>query len=264
MRTSSLSVAVAVLVLVTFSAPAAAYYDAPAPPFRTQKAVFRVVVEGSGDAHRRVDGDGSNGVCNVVSHTESDENYEYGRGIGLSVVFTRFRGIRHSPILMKRVGRRSPRVTFNVRGWYRTTASGSATRSGDPVQCQPVTDTAGDELECNRRIHRPLDMALTWDGRKLGLEMADPELTRLPGGGCGSNSVETLSGWPLHGWMGFPALEKKKVPAYVIFGSRRVFKRELTSGFVEERTDSPNPAFQGAALDSGRHNAFVRFIRIRR
>lgn len=261
-RTSSLSVALALLgCAVTASASS---YAAPTPPFRTQKAVFRVVVEGSGDAHRRVDGDGSNGICTVVSHTESDENYEYGRGKGLSVVFTRYRGIPDSPVLMKRVGRRSPRVTFNVRGWYRDTASGSATRSGNPVQCQPMTDTAGDELECNRRIHRPLDMALTWDGKKLGLEMADGELTRLPGAGCGSNSIETLSGWPMLGWMSFPRLERKRLPGYVIFGSRRAFKRELTSGFEEERTDSPNPAFQGAALDSGRHNAVVRFIRIRR
>ena len=252
------------LLLLASVVTATASYAQPLPPgVKTQKAVFRVVVEGSGDAHRRVDGDGSNGVCNVVSHTESDENYEYGRGTGLSVVFTRFRGIPNSPVLMKRVGRRSPRVTFNVRGFYRTTASGSATRSGDAVQCQPLTDTAGDESECNRRIRRPLDMALTWDGRKLGLEMADPELTRLPGGGCGSNSIETLSGWPMLGWMSFPDLETKRLPAFRIFGSRRAFRFELTSGFVEERFDSPHPAFQGAALDSGRHNAIVRFIRIR-
>jgi hypothetical protein len=263
-RTSSLSAAVALLALLAGTVAAAASYAAPAPPFRTAKAVFRVVVEGSGDAHRRVDGDGSNGPCHIVSHTESDEQYEYGRGQGLSVVFTRFVGVPRSPVLMKRVGRRSPRVTFNVRGWYRDTASGSATRSGDPVLCQPLTDMAGDESECNRRIRRPLDMALTWDGRKIGLEMADPELTRLPGAGCGSNSIETMSGWPVLGWMGFPALEKKRLPVARIFVARRPFKVELTSGFEEQRVDSPNPVFQGAALDSGRHNAVVRFIRVRR
>ena len=259
-RTSRLSLA----ALLACTVPAAASYAAPAPPLRTQKAVFRVVVEGSGDSHRQVDGDGSNGVCTVVSHTESDETYEYGRGQGLSVVFTRFRGIPRSPVLMKRVGRRSPRVTFNVRGSYRDTANGSATRSGDPVQCQPLTETVGDESECNRHIRRPLDMALTWDGTKLGLEMADPDLTRLPGGGCGSNSIETLSGWPMLGWMSFPELERKKVPSHRIFGSRRAFKVELTSGLERDRTESPNPAFQGVALDSGRHNAVVRFIRVRR
>ena len=259
-RTSSLSLALALLVCAV---AAASSYAAPAPPFRTQTAVFRVVVEGSGNAHRQVDGDGSNGVCSVVSHTESDETYEYGRGTGLSVMFTRFRGIPRSPLLMKRVGRRSPRVTFNVRGSYRDTATGSATRSGDPVQCQPLTEMAGDESECNRRIRRPLDMALTWDGRKLGLEMADPELTRLPGAGCGSNSIETMSGWPMLGWMSFPDLEPKKLPAQRIFGSRRAFKLELTSGLERDRVESPNPAFQGAALDSGKHDAVVRFIRIR-
>lgn len=252
------------LLLVASAVTATASYAQPLPPgVKTQKAVFKVVVEGSGDAHRQVDGDGSNGVCTVVSHTESDESYEYGRGTGLSVVFTRFRGIRRSPVLMKRVGRRSPRVTFNVRGSYRDTASGSATRSGDPVQCQPLTEMAGDESECNRRIRRPLDMALTWDGRKLGLEMADPELTRLPGAGCGSNSIETLSGWPMLGWMSFPDLERKKLPAYRIFGSQHAFKVKLRSGFEEDRFESPNPAFQGAALDSGTHDAIVRFIRIR-
>ena len=259
MKTLGLS---AGLILVA-CATAATAYAAAIPGVRTEKAVFKVVVEGRGDAHRQVDGDGSNGPCFVVSHTESDEGYEYFRGQGLSVVFTRFRGIPGSPILMKRVGRRSPRVTFNVRGSYRDTASGSATRSGDPVMCQPTTEMSGDEDECNRRIRRPLDMALGFDGRKLGLEMADQELTRLPGTGCGANSIETLSGWPMLGWMGFPELEKKRVARHLIFGSRRAFKIEL-NGFEEKRTDSPNPAFQGAARDTGTHDAVVRFIRVRR
>ena len=258
-RTWSLSVALALLGCAVTAAASHA-----APTLRTQKAVFKVVVEGRGDAHRQVDGDGSNGVCTVVSHTESDEDYEYGRGTGLSVVFTRFRGIPRSPVLMKRVGRRTPRVTFNVRGSYRGTANGSATRSGDPVQCQPLTEAVGDESECNRRIRRPLDMALTWDGASLGLEMADAELTRLPGAGCGANSIEPLSGWPMLGWMTFPDLEPKKLPATRIFGSRRAFKVELTSGLERERNASTHPAFQGAALDSGKHDAVVRFIRIRR
>ena len=254
------------LLLVASAVTATASYAQPLPPgVKTQKAQFRVVVEGSGFGHRQVDGDGSNGICQVVAHTESDEDYEYKRGQGLAVVFTRFRGVPNSPVLMKRVGRRSPQVIFNVRGSYRGTAQGSATRSGDPVQCQPLTEAVGDESECNRRIQRPLDMAITWDGDdKLGLEMADQELTRLPGAGCGSNSIEPLSGWPMLAWQSFPKLKPKPLPARRIFGSRRAFKIELTSGLQRERTESTHPAFQGAALDSGKHDAVVRFIRIRR
>jgi hypothetical protein len=262
MKTSRLS---AVLGLVAFAAVAGPSAAAPGPPGGTQKAVFNLVVEGSGSGHRQVDGDGNNGVCHVVSHTESDEDYEYGRGTGLRVVFTRFRGIPHSPVLIKRVGRRSPRVTFNVRGSYRGTAQGSATRSGDANVCQPLTEAVGDESECNRRIRRPLDMALVWnaDG-KVGLEMFDQELTRLPGGGCGTNSIEPLSGWPMLAWASFPELKPKPLPARRIFGSLHAFKVELASGLARDRTDSPNPTFQGAALDSGEHKAVLRFIRVRR
>jgi hypothetical protein len=65
-------------------------------------------------------------------------------------------------------------------------------------------------------------------------------------------------------WQSFPELKPKPLPARRIFGSRRAFKVELTSGLARDRTESPNPAFQGAALDSGEHDAVVRFIRIRR
>lgn len=55
-----------------------------------------MIVEGMGTATREVDGDGSNGLCRVSSHTQTTESYEYGCGKGLAVVFKRFRGVPHS------------------------------------------------------------------------------------------------------------------------------------------------------------------------
>ena len=61
-----------------------------------KKAVFDVIVEGFGGASRQVDGEGANGVCQVTSHTESHQTYEYGRGRGLRVVFQEARSHRAS------------------------------------------------------------------------------------------------------------------------------------------------------------------------
>ena len=61
----------------------------PPMPRAAEKAVFDVIVEGQGAAYRRVDGEGSNGVCQISSGTVTNEAYEYGRGRGLRVVFTR-------------------------------------------------------------------------------------------------------------------------------------------------------------------------------
>src|SRR5690242_1942407 len=166
------------------------------PNFGRQTATFRVIIEGSGNAFRQVDGDGSTGVCQVSASTTSHEDYEYFRGKGVTVVFTRFKGIPKSPMILRRVGQRDFRPTFNVQGWYLDRANGFAAREGSSV-CVPVSEQVGDEAECNRKIHRGVEMALNLADGKLVLELADSELTRLPGSGCGSNTVETMSGWPL-------------------------------------------------------------------
>lgn len=232
------------------------------PSFGRETAKFRVVIEGSGRATHSVSVDGTNGPCQITSRTESREEFEYFRGKGVTVLFTRFKGIPNSPIIMRRIGQRDFRPVFNVRGWYEDEASGQASRSGDANLCIPLTEKVGDERECNRKIHRPIDMALTLSGRKVVLEMADPELTRLPGAGCGSNSIETLSGWPLIGWGGFAELEPEPLRPGLIFGNKGGFVIRY-EGTDENKVDSPNPAFTGRSLDRGEHNAVVRFIRIR-
>jgi hypothetical protein len=107
-----------------------------------------------------------------------------------------------------------------------------------------------------------LDMALTYQGAKLGLELYN-ELSRLPGAGCGSDSIETASGWPLLGWFGFPDVHPRRVGARRIFGHRHAFVLELASGQVRQETESPIPGFPIRVIDEGNHRATVRFIRVR-
>ena len=167
----------AVTMLLCAALAGAAHAHAPS----AQKAFFDVVVEGTGAAHQVVDGDGTNGVCHVHSSTSSNETYEYGRGKGVRVVFRRFRGIPNSPVLLTRAGRRAG-ATFNVRGSFTGTASGTATREG-PAVCIPATETVGDETQCGKKIGRAVDMGLGYAEGELGLEVAGDSLPRLPGSG---------------------------------------------------------------------------------
>lgn len=231
-----------------------------AATFGREAATFRVVVEGSGVANRLVDGDGTNGVCQVSASTNSGETYEYFRGKGVTVMVTRFKGIPKSPLIMRRLGQRSFRPTFNVQGWYQGSADGFARRDG-PASCLPVNEKVGDETECNRKIRRGVEMALNLAGGKLVLELADQELTRLPGKGCGSNAVETMSGWPLLGWGGFPELEPEPLAPGLVFGRKNSFVIRYT-GDDSELVDSPNPVFLGRAREFGQHDAVVRFVRL--
>lgn len=231
------------------------------PSFGRETATFRVIVEGSGWAQRQVDGDGSNGACQVSASTTSNETYEYFRGKGVTVMFTRFKGVPKSPMILRRLGQRDFRPTFNVRGWYLDSASGFARREGPSSLCLPVNEEVGDETECTRKIHRPVDMALNMAANELVLELADQELTRLPGTGCGSNAVETMSGWPLLGWQGFPALEPQPVAPGLVFGRKSRFVIRYR-GEDSEAVDSPNPAFLGRVRETGQHEAIVRFVRV--
>jgi hypothetical protein len=232
----------------------------PTLPRGGVKARFRVVVEGDGTASREASADGSNGACQVTTRTESSEEYEYGRGRGLEVVFTRIRRRRTTTVFLTRAGRRTLGAVFNVRGWYRVTASGQASRSGDPPEvCQPTTEKVGDETDCNRRLPAAVNVGLFYTGGQLRLE-AQGERTRLPR--CGSNSIETLSQAPLFGWAGFPETEREPLPASRIFGRKRAFLVVLVSGEARTQTDSPIPQFPGRALDTGQQRVIVRFIRL--
>jgi hypothetical protein len=248
----------AVTALACFVLADAAQAQRPRP----QKAVFDVVVEGTGAARQVVDVEGTNGACTVRSHTESNETYEYGRGKGVRVVFTRFRGVPDSPVLLTRVGRRTG-AAFNVRGSFKGTASGTATREGPPEACLPATENVGDETQCNKKLGRAVDMALGYAEGDLGLEVSGDAIPRLPGSGCGSNTIETLSGAPLFGWEGFPDLKPKALAPSRIFGRKSAFLVRL-GGDGRLQTDSPNPAFPGRAFNTGRHDAVVRFVRVDR
>ncbi len=230
----------------------------PPMPRGAEKAVFDVIVEGQGGAYRRVDGEGSNGVCQISSGTVTNEAYEYGRGRGLRVVFTR---LGRRAVLIKRAGRRSPLVTFNVRGSVTSRAEGQATRSG-PVPCAATTETVGDEAGCGRKP-RAIDYGLAYARGKLTLALAGDVTPPLPSPKlCGANGVESMSGPPVYGWFGPPELKPGDLPARRIFGSRRAFRVSLTADDVRKQFDSPNPAFGLRALEEGQHSAIVRFVRV--
>ena len=231
----------------------------PLPPApRAEKAVFDVIVEGQGDAYRRVDGEGSNGLCQISSGTTSTEVYEYGRGRGLRVVFTR---LSRRAVLMQRAGRRSPLVTFNVRGSVTSRAEGEASRSG-PVPCAATTEKVGDESGCGRKA-RAIDYGLAYGRGKLSLALAGDVTPPLPSPKlCGANGVESMSGPPVYGWFGPPELKPEALPARRIFGSRRAFRVTLRAEDVRKQLDSPNPAFGLRALEMAQHSAIVRFVRV--
>ena len=119
----------------------------------------------------------------------------------------------------------------------------------------------GDESECNRTIRRAVNMALGYTQGELKLELAAEPLPPLPGTGCGSNGVETVSGTPTLGWEGWPELEPGALPMGRIFGKRRRFRVEM-DGLDRFQGDSPNPAFVGRFIERGSHDAVVRFIRV--
>jgi len=262
---------IAMTILLTAAGAAAAQVP-PRPPQidelpplpKAPTETFDVIVEGEGSASRRVDGDGNSGICSITSHTVSVERYEYGRGRGLRVVFTKLGAGRQSAVLMKRAGRRLPGVTFNVRAKLDASAQGEAKRFG-PAPCQPTTEQVGDERGCGRGLRRAANWALGYAQGKLSLDVKDDPIPPLPGSGagCGMNGVETFSQQPVFGWFGPPQLKRTPLPRRLIFGSRRAFVVRLSSGDIEKQFDSPNPAFAARALENAEHRAVVRFIRVR-
>jgi hypothetical protein len=230
----------------------------PPAPRGADKAVFDVIVEGQGDAYRRVDGEGSNGLCQISSGTATTEVYEYGRGRGLRVVFTR---LSRRAILMQRAGRRSPLVTFNVRGSVTSAAEGEASRSG-PVPCAATTEKVGDEAGCGRKA-RAIDYGLAYARGELTLALAGDVTPPLPSPKlCGANGVESMSGPPVYGWFGPPELKPGELPPRKIFGNKRAFRVSLRAENVRKQFDSPNPAFGLRALEMADHRAIVRFVRV--
>jgi hypothetical protein len=234
------------------------------PPKGSKKAVFDVIVEGSGGASLRVDGDGTNGVCQVTSHTEIVETYEYGRGRGLRVVATRIGRGRRSTVILTRAGRRFGYMEFNVRATVDASAEGQASRSGDPTLCVPLTEAVGDESGCGPKRRR-VNYGLAYDSSgKLSLDVIG-DVPPLPPRfqPCGTNGVETMSGPPLAGWNAPPPLNAAPLPWRRLFRARRPLKVELESDPFEQRYDSPNPTFAGRGFEQASHGAVVRFIPVR-
>jgi hypothetical protein len=162
---------------------------------------------------------------------------------------------------MKRAGRRSPAVTFNVRGSVTSSAEGEATRSG-PVPCAATTEKVGDEAGCGRKP-RAINYGLAYARGKLTLALAGDAIPPLPSPKlCGANGVESMSGPPVYGWFGPPELKPGALQARRIFGSRRAFRVSLRSEDIRKQFDSPNPAFGLRALEMAQHSAIVRFVRV--
>lgn len=263
--------AVALAVVIAGASLAAAQVAAagddlpPLPPLPKpdKKAVFDLVVEGSGGAGQTVTGSGSNGVCDYSTNTRSSQSYEYGRGRNLRVIFSKYKVRGGSLVLVKREGQaRQPYPLFTVKGSYEADAVGSATRSG--AVCNPTAETVGDEDECGPSGDRRTNLALEATfGGKLVLGPSAPS-AGIPGLGCGANGVETISGDPLHGWPNFPKLKPEPLPVDRIFGKKKRFKVEFESGPVGGERYWDIGALVLRSVNTGEHSAVVRFIRVKK
>ena len=229
----------------------------PLPP-PSDRAAFKLVVEGSGDSQLLVSGSGSNGVCDIATSTNSVQDFEYGRGKDVRVVFSKYK-FRGAPPLVLVKGKRGLR--FTVVGSYTNGASGSAGRSGPDPPCVPVNETAGDETGCGpsgakRTI---INLTSTFEGKLALTPVATSPGT--PGTGCGSNGVESLSGTPHYSWPYFAPLKKEPMPTAKIFGKTKRFKVDFASGRIGFETFSPIGSFEIRSINSGSHEAVARFIR---
>jgi hypothetical protein len=229
----------------------------------SERAMFDVIVEGTGSASRDVSLDGLVGVCHISSRTHSTERFEYGRGRGLRVEFLRVGMGRGSVVIIRRVGRPmfAP-VVFNVRATIVNAASGQAERMGPAGACMPTIETVGDEDLCGQRAGRE-NYGLGYANRKLSLGLRGDPLPPLPSARqCGTNGIETASGPPRDGFDTPAELRPKALAPGRIFGEVRRFKVELQSPGTSSREESPVPGLSGAALNRASHRAVVRFIRV--
>lgn len=258
----------AVVVLSAGAVPARAQIDdlPPLPPLPKpdQKAAFELIVEGDGVAGQTANGSGSNGPCQISTSTSSGQVYEYGRGKGVDVVFTRYKFPGGPPlVLLKRKGQNQG-VLFTVVGSYENSATGSAIRSGSQPTCNPTSETVGDEEECGKKAPRRTNLFLntTFGGElELGASVSSPS---LPGFGCGANGVETISGSPLYGWPSFPVLEPEPIPENKIFGKKAKDKFKVPFEAIpinEEAFYTVGSAFEIRTVNTGQHSAVARFIR---
>ena len=91
----------------------------------------------------------------------------------------------------------------------------------------------------------------------------EPLLTAAPlSPGIGESSLLTASGPPPDGFYAPADLRPRPLAPSRIFGAVRRFKVELDSPDAVSREDSPIPGLSGAAVNTGSHQAVVRFIRV--
>ena len=130
------------------------------------------------------------------------------------------------------------------------------------MPCAATTEKVGDEAGCGRKA-RAVDYGLAYAGGKLTLALGGDVVPPLPSPKlCGANGVETMSQPPVYGWFGPPELKPGALPKRRIFGSSRAFRVTLRSGEIQKQFDSPNPTFDGRALENAEHRAVVRFVRV--
>ena len=263
-RTRTATLIAAALLMCATAAPAQAQDDLPPlPPLPkpSDKAAFDLIVEGEGTADKTVIGSGNNGICDISTNTASRQRFEYGRGKGVKVVFSKFKFPGQDPIvLIKRPGQKDG-AEFTVVGSYDSSAGGSAKRSGNPASCVPADEEVGDEKECGPSGVQRTDIKLNsnFEG-ELVLDAADP-LPDITGLGCGSNGVETLSGSPLFGWPSFKPLDPAPIPIAKVFGKKKKFKVDFEAPPQNVETENVVGSFVVRAVDMGDHTAVARFIR---
>lgn len=237
----------------------------PLPPLpkAAEKATFDLIVEGTGFAHKQVGGSGSNGACSIVSNTNSVQQFTYGRGKDLRVVFSKYKFPGGSLVLLKREGQKRSGALFTVKGSYVASAEGSATRTGDPAVCVPASETVGDEAQCGPSGNRRTNLLLSYIDDALTLDVSARTTVVPTGTGCGSNGVETASGEPFYGWGNFLPLKPENLSPGLIFGGKKKFKVPLKAAPKQTETDQVFGGFTLRSSDVGEHEAVARFIRDR-
>jgi hypothetical protein len=260
-RTASLVVLLALGAAAALPAGAAA---------RTEKAQFRLVIEGFAVAQRTFSINGDVGLCNEAASGEFKQTTDFLRGKGVVLTVVRRKVGRAYEYGVKR-GRGRPEFTVVVtseRG-----AEGTASLKPKPGLPEPLAAAAAAACNtstdlaktpgCGTKTTRRDDVGLKVKGNTFAVvPVGDPLAAPLPVHTCGETDVTKGMLSLDHEWPAIPETDFAPFPDEKMFNRAINAIKVLLSRHVNgEAKPIGTPPLTGTATDYGTTHATVRFIR---
>lgn len=256
---------------IATTAPAAPNLPAiPLPP-GSEKARFKVVVEGTATAAKDFDGGGVS-ACLVTVTGHVDERTTYRRGRGVVMEFVRLGDAPRAPILVQRGGRLGD-SSLALKVTTTRTARGSTSRvpapGVDAAACPPLSEDLATGAQCGKPQVSDASAGFLYN-RAAGLLRLRLNASSLIGVDtplCPESQVAAGLDSLTFGWPAPPAINDIRFffPPKVIFGVKRVLVGTVTVSPPRRKgpvTVSLGSSVSWTETNFGTNTLTIRMIRL--